>query len=159
MKPLIPAVAAIAALAVPAVAPAAASKDIVQTAQSAGQFRTLTKVIRAAGLARTLSGEGKYTVFAPTDAAFAKVPKRTLDALAKDRPALRKVLLYHVVPGAVTARQVMKLRSARTAEGSRVRFRLRKGSVYVNGARVTAADVKASNGVIHVIDRVLLPPR
>jgi uncharacterized surface protein with fasciclin (FAS1) repeats len=158
MNPLPPAVAAIAALAVPTAASAAPSKDIVQTAQAAGQFRTLTKLVRAAGLQRTLSGQTRYTVFAPTDAAFAKVPKATLDALAKNRQQLRKVLLYHVVPGTVTARKVMKLRSARTAEGSRVRFRVRNGAVYVNNARVTAADVRASNGVIHVINRVLLPP-
>jgi uncharacterized surface protein with fasciclin (FAS1) repeats len=158
MKRLVPAVTAVAALALPAAAPAAPSQDIVQTAQAAGQFKTLTKLVKSAGLARTLSGRTKYTVFAPTDAAFAKVPKSTLTALAKNRAQLRRVLLYHVVPGVVTARQATKLRSARTAEGARIRIRVRNGRVFVNRARVIKADVKASNGVIHVINRVLLPP-
>jgi len=146
-------------LAVPATAGAQApERNLVQTAQAAGQFKTLTKLVRQAGLARTLSGKAKYTVFAPTDRAFAKVPKSTLDALARDRGMLRRVLLYHVVPGNVTAKQVVKLRSAKTAEGSRVRIRVRDGKVRVNGARVVTPDVKATNGTIHVINRVLLPP-
>jgi len=158
MKRLVLVATALGALAVPAAAPAAtADKNLVQTAQSAGQFKTLVKLVKSAGLASTLSGKAKYTVFAPTDAAFRKVPKSTLSALGQDKAALRKVLLYHVVPGRVTAKKVVKLRSAQTAEGTRVRIRVRGGKVYVNNARVTAVDVKASNGVIHVINRVLIP--
>ena len=146
-------------LAAPATAAAQApERNLVQTAQAAGQFTTLTKLVRQAGLPKTLSGTTKYTVFAPTDRAFAKVPKRTLNALARDRGMLRKVLLYHVLPGTVTAKEVVKLRSARTAEGSRVRIRVRDGRVFVNGARVVTPDVKASNGTIHVVNRVLLQP-
>jgi uncharacterized surface protein with fasciclin (FAS1) repeats len=151
----------LAVLAALAVAPAAASAqqgNLVQTAQSAGQFKTLVKLVQQAGLAKTLSGDSKLTVLAPTDAAFAKVPKTTLAALAKDKAKLRKVLLYHVIPGAVPSSQVVKLNSAKTAEGARVRIRVRDGKVYVNNARVTTPDVEASNGVIHVINRVLLPP-
>jgi uncharacterized surface protein with fasciclin (FAS1) repeats len=158
MKRLVLVATALAALAVPAAAPAkTADKNLVRTAQSAGQFKTLVKLVKAAGLAPTLSGKAKYTVFAPTDAAFKKVPKATLTALGNDKAKLKKVLLYHVVPGRVTAKKVVKLKSARTAEGTRVRIRVRGGKVYVNTARVTTVDVKASNGVIHVINRVLIP--
>jgi uncharacterized surface protein with fasciclin (FAS1) repeats len=138
-------------------APAQAKKNIVQTAIAAGDFTTLASLLKQAGLARTLQGKGPFTVFAPTDAAFAKVPSATLDALGKDRAALRGVLLYHVVPGKVTAAKVVKLRSAKTLNGQSVRIRVRGGTVFVNGARVTSPDVMASNGVIHVIDRVLIP--
>jgi uncharacterized surface protein with fasciclin (FAS1) repeats len=151
----------LAVLAALAVAPAAASAqqgNLVQTAQSAGQFKTLVKLVQQAGLAKTLSGDSKLTVLAPTDAAFAKVPKKTLAALAKDKAQLRKVLLYHVLPGALPASQVVKLTSAKTAEGSKVKIRTRGGKVFVNNAQVITPDVKASNGVIHVINRVLLPP-
>jgi len=151
----------LAALAVLALAPAAASAqqgNLVQTAQSAGQFKTLVKLVKQAGLAKTLSGDTKLTVLAPTDAAFAQVPKRTLAALAKDKAKLRKVLLYHVIPGAVPSSQVVKLKSAKTAEGASVKIRTRGGRVFVNDARVVTPDVQASNGVIHVIDHVLLPP-
>ena len=149
------------ALAALAIAPAGASAqqgDLVQTAQSAGSFKTLIKLVKQAGLAQTLSGNDKLTVLAPTDAAFAKVPKATLNALAKDKAKLRKVLLYHVLPGAVPSTEIVKLKSAKTVEGSRVRIRVRDGKVFVNNARVTSPDVEASNGVIHVINRVLLPP-
>ena len=151
----------LAAVAALAVAPAAASAqqgNLVQTAQSAGQFKTLVKLAKQAGLAKTLTGKTKLTVLAPTDAAFAKVPKRTLAALAKDKAKLRKVLLYHVIPGAVPSSQVVKLTSAKTAEGATVKIRTRGGKVFVNNAQVVTPDVKASNGVIHVINRVLLPP-
>jgi uncharacterized surface protein with fasciclin (FAS1) repeats len=121
------------------------------------RFNTLVTLVNKAGLAGALSDKTKLTVFAPTDAAFAKVPKQTLNALAQDRAKLRKVLLYHVVPGAITARQVVKLRSAKTLEGARVRFRVRNGKVFVNRAQVVKTDVLASNGVIHVINRVLIP--
>jgi len=132
-----------------------AKPNIVQTAAKAGQFKTL--VALNAGLAGTLSGKGPYTIFAPTDAAFKKVPKKTLDALAKNKAKLKAVLLYHVVKGRVTASQVVKLKSAKTLEGSRVAIKVKNGSVYVGGAKVTTADVTASNGVIHVINKVLIP--
>lgn len=138
--------------------PAAGKKNIVQTAAAGGQFKTLTALVRRAGLAGTLSGKGPFTVFAPTDAAFAKVPKRTLAALGKDRAKLRAVLLYHVVKGNVPASKVVTLRSARTLNGAVVRIRMSGGKVFVGGARVVTPDVTASNGVIHVINRVLLPP-
>jgi uncharacterized surface protein with fasciclin (FAS1) repeats len=160
MKRLTLALAAImaaAAFAAPA-ASAAPSKDIVQTAKAAGDFKTLIKLVKAAGLAKTLSGKTKYTVFAPTDAAFAKVPKKTLKALGKNKAALKQVLLYHVVKGSVPAKKVVKLKSAKTVEGSKVRIKVRKGNVYLNRTtKVTAVDVRASNGIIHVINKVLIP--
>ena len=151
------AIMATAAFAAPA-ASAAPSKDIVQTAKAAGDFKTLVKLVKAAGLAKTLSGNTKYTVFAPTDAAFAKVPKKTLTALGKNKAALKQVLLYHVVKGSVPAKKVVKLKSAKTVEGSKVRIKVRKGNVYLNRTtKVTAVDVRASNGIIHVINKVLIP--
>jgi uncharacterized surface protein with fasciclin (FAS1) repeats len=138
--------------------PVAAKKNLVQTAVAAGQFKTLVSLVKQAGLAKTLSGNARYTVFAPTDAAFAKVPKATLKALAADKAKLRAVLLYHVVSGRVTAAKVTKLRSAKTLNGATVQIRVRGGMVYVNGARVVKPDVSASNGVIHVINKVLIPP-
>ncbi|MGE5691334.1 MAG: fasciclin domain-containing protein [Pseudomonadota bacterium] len=142
---------------IPKAAPAAKPKNIVQTAAAAGSFKTLTSLLQKAGLASTLRSAGPFTVFAPTDAAFAKVPKATLAALAKDKAKLRSVLLFHVVKGKVTSSRVVKLRSAKTLNGQSVAIRVRGGKVTVGGARVTAADVAASNGVIHVIDRVLIP--
>ncbi len=162
-KILIP-LALTAVVAAGVAAPAGAGQEtkkkanIVETAQGAGNFKTLVKLVKKAGLAKTLSGPGPYTVFAPTDAAFAKVPKATLDGLMSDRAELRSVLLYHVVSGRVTAKKVVKLRSAETLNGERVRIRVRDGKVLVNGARVVTPDVKASNGVIHAINRVLIPP-
>ena len=155
---LVTAVAVVAAGA-PAAAstPVAAKKNLVQTAVAAGQFKTLVSLVKQAGLAKTLSGNARYTVFAPTDAAFAKVPKATLKALAADKAKLRAVLLYHVVAGRVTAAKVTKLRSAKTLNGATVQIRVRGGMVYVNGARVVKPDVSASNGVIHVINKVLIP--
>ena len=136
-----------------------AGKNIVQTAVAAGQFSTLVSLVKKAGLAGALSGSGKLTVFAPTDAAFAKVPKATLAKLGRDRALLKSVLLYHVTKGNVTAAKVVKLRTAPTLNGKRVRITVRNGSVYLNGSsRVTKADVAASNGTIHVINRVLIPP-
>ena len=160
------AVAALAVAAVAAVggradaAPTApeAQKNIVQTAVATGEFKTLVSLVKKAGLAQTLSGKGPFTVFAPTDAAFAKVPKATLNALAKDKAQLKAVLLYHVAAGKVTAAKVVKLKSAKTLEGRSVRIRTTGGKVFVGGARVVTADVLASNGVVHVIDKVLLPP-
>lgn len=134
-------------------------KDIVSTAVDAGSFKTLAKALTAAGLVDTLKGKGPFTVFAPTDAAFAKVPKATLDALLKDKEALKKVLLYHVVSGNVMAKDVVKLKSAKTAQGSNVSISIKGKTVKINQANVTTADIKASNGVIHVIDSVILPPK
>lgn len=151
------------ALAAAAAAPAAASarlaqdSDIVDTAAAAGSFKTLASLLEQAGLAGTLKGKGPYTVFAPTDAAFARVPKATLDALAADRTKLRKVLLHHVASRKLTASKVVKRRSIKTLSGQRVRVRVRGARVFVGGARVATADVGASNGVIHVINRVLIP--
>lgn len=132
-------------------------RTIVQTAAAAGQFKTLTSLVEQAGLTDALEGKGQYTVFAPTDAAFARVPQSTLDALAKDKRKLRSVLLYHVAKGRLGAGAVAKRQSIRTLNGQRLRVRTRAGNVYVGGARVTTANVRASNGVIHVIDRVLIP--
>jgi uncharacterized surface protein with fasciclin (FAS1) repeats len=155
---------AVAAVAVAAAAPAGAEstaqrKNIVQTAAATGQFDTLAMLLTKAGLVKTLERKGPYTVFAPTDAAFAKVPKSTVNALLADKAKLRAVLLYHVVAGKVTAAQVTELDSAKTASGKSVRIRTTGGSVFVNNAKVTKADVMASNGVIHVVNRVLIPPR
>jgi uncharacterized surface protein with fasciclin (FAS1) repeats len=154
---------AAAAFAVAAVAPAGAEsttqqKNIVQTAVAAGQFTTLATLLTKAGLVKTLERPGPYTVFAPTDAAFAKVPKATLNALLADKAKLRAVLLYHVVPGKVTAAKVAQLSSAKTVNGKSVRIRVAGKNVLVNNAKVAKADVMASNGVIHVLNRVLIPP-
>jgi len=132
-------------------------KNLVQSAIAAGQFKTLASLLQKAGLAGALEGKGPFTVFAPTDAAFAKVPKATLASLAKNKTKLRAVLLYHVVKGKVTAAQAMKLQSAKTLEGKSVSIRVSGGKVLVGGATVTKADVMASNGVIHVINKVLIP--
>jgi uncharacterized surface protein with fasciclin (FAS1) repeats len=153
------AVAAVAATATAgAASPAAAQeRDIVQTAAAAGNFKTLTKLVKRAGLAGTLAQPGPYTVFAPTDAAFAKVPKRTLKALLRSRAKLRAVLLYHVAAGRLPAADVVERSSVKTLNGARVRISVRDADVFVDKAQVTTPDVMASNGVIHVIDRVLIP--
>ena len=148
---------ALGAVASSASAPHKPAKNIVQTAVTAGSFKTLVSLVKHAGLAGALSGRGALTVFAPTDAAFAKVPKATLAALAKDRAKLKAVLLYHVVSGRLTAAQVVKQKSLTTLEGGRLSIRTRGGNVYVNRARVIKANVIASNGVIHVINKVLIP--
>ena len=149
---------AVAAVPVAGAQAAAAQKNIVQTAAAAPQFSTLVSLVKKAGLVSTLSGRTNYTVFAPTNAAFAKVPKRTLNALAKDKAKLKAVLLYHVVRGKVPASKVVTLHSAKTVNGASVTIKVHKGKVYVNDARVTKADIKASNGIVHQINRVLLPP-
>lgn len=149
---------AIAVMAVPAVAAAAPQKDIVETAAGAPQFSTLVSLVKDAGLVGALSGDTDLTVFAPTNAAFAKVPKKTLNGLAADRKMLRKVLLYHVVAGKLTAAKVVKRSGAKTLEGSRVAFTVKGDKVFVNNARVITPDIRASNGVVHAINRVLLPP-
>lgn len=137
--------------------PKAVEKNIVKTAAGAGQFKTLVSLVQKAGLAGALSGKGPFTVFAPTDAAFAKVPKTTLASLAKDKSKLRAVLLYHVLKGEVTAAKAMKLSSAKTLNGKSLMIRLKGGKVIVGGATVIKADVTASNGVIHAINKVLIP--
>ena len=134
------------------------SKNLVEVAQSDPQFSTLVELVTSAGLAETLSS-GNYTVFAPTNAAFAKVPKATLDELAQDPAKLKAVLLYHVAKGRVPASKVVTLSRVKTVEGSNVRIRVRDGKVYLNGStRVTKTNVRASNGYIHVINKVLIPP-
>jgi len=150
-------VVAAMAIAAPAGAAARPHRNIVQTATAAGQFKTLTALLKQAGLAKTLAGKGRFTVFAPTDAAFAKVPKKTLDALGADKAKLRAVLLYHVAKGRLTAAKVVKRHSIKTLNGQRLRVRVRNGKVYVGRARVVTPNVRASNGVIHVINRVLIP--
>ena len=134
------------------------NRDIVQTAVAAGQFKTLAKLLKRAGLVNALRQPGPFTVFAPTDAAFKKVPRRTLNVLLHNKAKLKAVLLYHVVSGKVTAADVVKLSSAKTLNGKAVRIRVSGANVFVNSAKVTRPDVMASNGVIHVINRVLIPP-
>jgi uncharacterized surface protein with fasciclin (FAS1) repeats len=137
---------------------AEAEKDIVETAKAAGSFNTLLTAATEAGLVDTLKGEGPFTVFAPTDEAFAKVPEEKLNALLRDKAKLKEVLLYHVVQGKVMAADAAKLDSARTAQGQSFMIQARGGKVMIDKATVTKADIQASNGVIHVIDSVLLPP-
>lgn len=134
----------------------ALAKDIVDTAVAAGQFNTLATALKVAGLVDTLKGPGPFTVFAPTDAAFAKIPKADLDALLKDKAKLTAVLTYHVVPGRVMAKDV-KPGSVKTVQGSALTVKTEGGKVMVDNATVTQTDITASNGVIHVIDRVVLP--
>ncbi len=130
--------------------------DIVDTAVAAGSFTTLVAAVKAAGLVDTLKGPGPFTVFAPTDEAFAKLPAGTVDSLLKDIPKLKKILTYHVVSGKVMAADVVKLKSAKTVEGSEVKIDASNG-VKINDSTVTTPDVAADNGVIHIIDSVLLP--
>jgi uncharacterized surface protein with fasciclin (FAS1) repeats len=141
------------------VAAGSLKQDIVQTAVAAGTFNTLATALQAAGLVDTLKGKGPFTVFAPTDEAFSKLPAGTVETLLKpeNKDKLRAILLYHVVPGDVTAAQVVKLSSAKTANGQDLKIMVNGGTVMVNDATVVKADVLASNGVIHVIDTVLLP--
>ena len=139
----------------------AAEKDIVDTAVAAGQFKTLAAALTAAGLVDTLKGPGPFTVFAPTDAAFAKLPAGTIDTLLKpeNKAKLTAILTYHVVPGEVKAAQVTKLDQAKTVNGAMVKVSTEHGKVMINDAAVVKADIAASNGVIHVIDKVILPPQ
>lgn len=158
MKRMLAVFAAISVLAVPATASAASSKNIVETAAAAPQFSTLVSLVERAGLAEALSGTQQLTVFAPTNAAFNKVPKKTLNALLADKTVLRKVLLYHVVAGKLAAKQVVKRDGAKTLNGARVSFEVKGQRVFVNDARVIDPDIRASNGIIHAINRVLIPP-
>src|SRR5688500_18981517 len=136
-------------------APAAETTgDIIETATSAGSFTTLAKALQAAGLVETLEGEGPFTVFAPTDEAFAKLPEGTLDALLQDKEKLTAILTYHVVPGEVTSAQVAQLSSAKTVNGKELEIVATDGKVMVENATVIKADIPATNGVIHVIDSV-----
>jgi uncharacterized surface protein with fasciclin (FAS1) repeats len=130
--------------------------DIVDTAVAAGQFNTLVKAVKAAGLAETLKGDGPFTVFAPTDAAFAKLPAGTMESLLKDKDKLAQILTYHVVPGKVMSSDVTT-GAVPTVQGKPLNVVVERGGVKVNEARVVKADVVASNGVIHVIDSVVLP--
>jgi len=138
----------------------ASSQDIVDTAVAAGQFKTLASALKAAGLVDTLKGSGPFTVFAPTDAAFAKLPAGTLQDLLKpeNKGKLAAILTYHVVPGDVTSAQVAKLTEAKTVNGAVLKVSVHDGKVMINNADVVKPDIEASNGVIHVIDAVLLPP-
>jgi len=132
-------------------------QDIVETAIAAGSFKTLAAALDAAGLVDTLKGEGPFTVFAPTDDAFAKLPEGTVEALLNDLPKLTQILTYHVVPGRVDASQVVTLPSAKTVNGQRIRISAHDGHVRVDDATVVTTDIMATNGVIHVIDSVILP--
>ena len=140
----------------PATPPPAAAKTIVDVATEAGSFKTLIAAVTAAGLVETLSGAGPFTVFAPTDEAFAKIPKADLDALLADKAKLTAVLTYHVVPGKVMAKDVGALKTAKTVQGGEVAIDTSNG-VKIDAATVVKADIEASNGVIHVIDTVLMP--
>ncbi len=131
-------------------------KNIVEIAAGSDQFKTLVAAVKAAGLVETLQGAGPFTVFAPTDAAFAKLPAGTVEGLLQDLPKLNRVLTYHVVAGKVMAKDVAGVKSAKTVEGGELRVDANHG-VKINNATVTKADIEASNGVIHVIDTVLIP--
>jgi uncharacterized surface protein with fasciclin (FAS1) repeats len=139
----------------------ATNQDIVDTAVGAGQFKTLAAALKAADLVETLKGPGPFTVFAPTDAAFAKLPAGTVESLLKpeNKAKLTAILTYHVGPGAVNAEQVSKLDEAKTVNGAMVKVSIEDGKVMINDATVVKADIPASNGVIHVIDKVILPPK
>jgi len=158
---LVAAAAVAMGVAMGAMSARAADKDIVDTAVGAGQFNTLAAALTAAGLVETLKGAGPFTVFAPTDAAFAKLPAGTVDNLLKpeNKDQLTAVLTYHVVPGAVMAADVVKITEAKTVNGAMITVKVDGDTVMINDAKVTTADIKASNGVIHVIDTVLLPPK
>ncbi len=137
-----------------------AANDIVAVAVGAGSFNTLVAAVKAAGLVETLQGAGPFTVFAPTDEAFAKLPAGTVEALLADKEKLAAILTYHVVPGKVMAADIVNAGGAKpaTVNGATVNVTVRDGQVYVNDAKVATADVPASNGVIHVIDAVIMPP-
>lgn len=138
----------------------AQEKNIVDTAIAAGSFNTLVKAVQAADLTATLEGSGPFTVFAPTDQAFAKLPAGTLESLLKpeNKEKLRAILTYHVVAGDLNAAQVAKLHSVKTVEGAELKIVAKNGSVMVDNAKVVKADIHTSNGTIHVIDAVLMPP-
>ena len=153
-------VLAVVGLAIGSTFARATNQDIVDTAVGAGQFKTLAAALKAAGLVDTLKGPGPFTVFAPTDAAFAKLPAGTVESLLKpeNKAKLTAILTYHVVPGAVKAEQVTKLDEAKTVNGAMVKVSTDHGKVMINDANVVTPNIETSNGVIHVIDRVILPP-
>jgi uncharacterized surface protein with fasciclin (FAS1) repeats len=143
----------------PAEATPTQSQTIVEVAAGDKRFDTLVDLVESAGLAEALSAEGPFTVFAPTDKAFGKVPARTLRALGEDKAALRRVLLYHAVSGSYEAAELIRMRSVPSLAGPRLHVRKRGRTVRVEGAKVVQADVAAANGVIHAINRVLIPPK
>ncbi|AHY49237.1 putative surface protein with fasciclin (FAS1) repeats [Bradyrhizobium japonicum] len=154
-------VMAVVGLAIGSTFARASNQDIVDTAVGAGQFKTLAAALKAADLVATLKGPGPFTVFAPTDEAFAKLPAGTVENLLKpeNKAKLTAILTYHVVPGAVKAEQVTKLDQAKTVNGAMVKVTTKGGKVTINDATVVKADIPASNGMIHVIDKVILPPQ
>jgi len=133
------------------------SKDIVTIAVESGQFNTLAKALTETGLVEALQGDGPFTVFAPTDEAFSKLPEGTIESLLNDKETLKSILLYHVVSGKVTSDQVVKLNKAETLSGKNVNIKTSDAGVVINDSKVIAADVMAKNGVIHIIDTVLIP--
>jgi uncharacterized surface protein with fasciclin (FAS1) repeats len=151
--------AGVAAAMMAAVPAQAQNRDLVDTAVAAGQFKTLAAALKAAGLVETLKGQGPFTVFAPTDEAFAKLPKGTVEDLLKpeNKARLTAILTYHVVPGKVMAADVVKVKDARTVQGGSLRVNAGGGKVMVDNASVVKTDIAASNGVIHVVDSVLMP--
>lgn len=151
-------VAAVIGVTIPTARAISQPKDIVETAVEAGSFKTLAAALQAAGLVDALKAEGPFTVFAPTDEAFAKLPAGTVEGLLKDIPTLKSILLYHVVSGKVLSKDIKNSANPKTLEGGKLKIRSKDG-VTVNGAKVISADVVASNGVIHVIDTVLIPKK
>lgn len=156
---LVVASSAAIAMALPSSAQAQ-DKDVVETALASGEFKTFAKAVADAGLSETLKGPGPFTLLVPSDAAFAKLPKDKLDALLKDKAALRNVLLYHVIAGKLTAADFAKLngKGRKTVEGSDARVMMMGETVMIGSASVTKADLMARNGIVHIIDTVLLPP-
>ena len=161
IRNLMVAALALVALGIGGMQARAAEKDIVDTAVAAGQFKTLASALQAAGLVDTLKGDGPFTVFAPTDDAFAKLPAGTVENLLKpeNKDQLVEILTYHVVPGKVEAADVVKMDEAKTVNGKMVDIEVKGDTAMVNDAKVTKTDIAASNGVIHVIDTVILPPK
>lgn len=163
MKPLFKSLACIlsvAALSAASLSAEEKKKDIVDTAVAAGSFKTLAAALGAAGLVDTLKGDGPFTVFAPTDEAFAKLPAGTVETLLKpeNKAKLTEILTYHVVAGNVEAAAAMKLKQATALNKKTIKLTVKEGALYLNESKVTTADVKCSNGVIHIIDTVLMPP-
>lgn len=161
IRTLMVAAIALMALSIGGMQARAAEKDIVDTAVAAGQFKTLASAIQAAGLVDTLKGDGPFTVFAPTDQAFAKLPAGTVENLLKpeNKDQLVAILTYHVVPGKVEAAEVVTMDEAKTVNGKMVDIKVKGDTAMVNDAKVTKTDIAASNGVIHVIDTVIMPPK
>ena len=160
MRMLTTATAIVASLFLPlAMQAQTVENDIVATAVQAGSFQTLATALEAADLVEVLQSAGPFTVFAPTDEAFAKLPEGTIEALLADKEALTRVLTFHVVSGEVTSDAIVKVPNAETVAGVNASVEVKMGNVYVAGAKVIKADIKASNGVIHVIDSVMLPPQ